>query len=641
MGHQSFFVQGPVPAGVPHDKRSLRDRGIQNRLAAELEEYLSQNGFSMETHHLLGPNTLKSPTGKDFNFIFQWLYRRIDPAYQFQKSIDNEVPAILKQLRYPYEKSITKSQLAAVGGNNWGNLLGMLHWLMQVAVMMERFTSDRYDYACAEEGVDVSGDRIIFRFLSSAYQTWLACPPRSEDDGNGEDEEGRIDDEAKRMIQPHVDAMAAEFEKGNEGYISELKMLEAENESLKKQIEEIERSAPDLAKLEEHHKILKSDITKFEDYNSSYGEKVKRYQQRNVTLQTELGDWSKQLQDATVERKQLQQAIDRQGISMADIDRMNSERGRLKDGVEAVKARLEEISQKIKEQEMETSEKLTDLEGLVRQYNALCYDVGLRDERFELAININDAPFSSSQLGASQRGRGDRLVGEDENGYQASRILNLDLRGKVKSEIAALRKEINKRRNDAKDKDEDNRRLLFELSGAMDDKRHEVEGLEHKVRSAEEEYEKTKEVSNLVELSKDLMLIPTQEHLNLENKLRCPNREDGERVGEDARRLNGERAADGAARDEHEHRVSTAFLFKDSKAKTDNVHRYEQLNLRANTLREELHTEIERMLNEIIKFKVHIQQSLEDYEVFVVEEFEQEASATDNLGETEQKEEES
>ena len=54
------------------------------------------------------------------------------------------------------------------------------------------------------------------------------------------------------------------------------------------------------------------------------------------------------------------------------------------------------------------------------------------------------------------------------------------------------------------------------------------------------------------------------------------------------------------------------------------VCRYEQLTLRANALREELHTEIERMLNDIIKFKVHIQKSLEDYEGFVIEEVEQE-----------------
>lgn len=60
--------------------------------------------------------------------------------------------------------------------------------------------------------------------------------------------------------------------------------------------------------------------------------------------------------------------------------------------------------------------------------------------------------------------------------------------------------------------------------------------------------------------------------------------------------------------------------------------RYEQLTVRANALREELHTEIERMLNDIIKFKVHIQKSLEDYEGFVVEEVEQELGGDDGEG---------
>lgn len=47
---------------------------------------------------------------------------------------------------------------------------------------------------------------------------------------------------------------------------------------------------------------------------------------------------------------------------------------------------------------------------------------------------------------------------------------------------------------------------------------------------------------------------------------------------------------------------------------------YEQLQIRVTALREELHTEIERMLNDVIKFKVHIQKGLEDYDLFVEEE---------------------
>ena len=37
-----------------------------------------------------------------------------------------------------------------------------------------------------------------------------------------------------------------------------------------------------------------------------------------------------------------------------------------------------------------------------------------------------------------------------------------------------------------------------------------------------------------------------------------------------------------------------------------------------------MHTEIEKMLNDIIKFKVHIQKNLEEYEGFVVDEVEHE-----------------
>lgn len=51
---------------------------------------------------------------------------------------------------------------------------------------------------------------------------------------------------------------------------------------------------------------------------------------------------------------------------------------------------------------------------------------------------------------------------------------------------------------------------------------------------------------------------------------------------------------------------------------------YEQLTLRAAALREELHTEVERMLNDVIKFKVHVQKSLEEYEGWVAEEVERE-----------------
>ena len=494
MGHQSFFVQAPIPAGVPRDPRPLKDRTYQAKIGQELLDYLTHNNFELDMKHSLGQNTLKSPTQKDFNFIFQWLYHRIDPAYRFQKNIDAEVPPILKQLRYPYEKSITKSQIAAVGGQNWSTFLGMLHWMMQLAQMLDRYESGEYDDACAEAGVDVSGDRIIFRFLSGAYRDWLQV------------EDGDDEDDADKLLIPHVEAMAADFEKGNTRYAEEMRILEAENASLKAQIEEAEKGAPDLAKLEKHFQILEDDKRKFEEYNTNVEGKVEKYEHRIKILADEIDRTEAELREVEHEKADLQDSVDRQGITVQDIDRMNSERERLQKGVEATATRLEEIKKKVAEKEVEAARKLEDLERAVDKYNSLCYQIGLipasaqnaKGEEYELHLMTNEGPnFSASQMGISQHGDSDRLLADPVTGYHPAHLLNLDLRGVVKSHFIDLRKEISERRSIAIDADMKNHELLDSIKEAIDDKRSEVEALEHRVRAAEEEFEKTKEVSAL------------------------------------------------------------------------------------------------------------------------------------------------
>lgn len=256
MSHQSFFQQAPQAAGVPKDPRPLRDRSYQARIGQELLDYLVQHNFEMEMKHNLSQNIMKSPTQKDFNYMFQWVYHRIDPSYRFQKNIDQEVPPILKQLRYPYEKSITKSQIAAVGGQNWSTFLGLLHWMMQLAQMLEGYSANRYDDACIEAGVDVTADHIAFDFLSSAYRDWLSM---DEDAG---------DEDAEKALAPHVEAMAKAFERSNSKYQSELEMLEAENARLQQDIEDLEKSTPDPRVLDNHFKIMEEDKVKFEEYNA-------------------------------------------------------------------------------------------------------------------------------------------------------------------------------------------------------------------------------------------------------------------------------------------------------------------------------------------------------------------------------------
>ncbi|KAK5987779.1 putative kinetochore protein NDC80 [Cladobotryum mycophilum] len=590
---QSFFQTTPQPAGVPRDPRPLKDRSFQARIAQELMEYMVQHNFEMEMKHTISQNILKSPTQKDFNFMFQWLYHRIDPSHRFQKNIDQEVPPILKQLRYPFERSITKSQIAAVGGQNWSTFLGLLHWMMQLAQMLDGYVENRYDEACMEMGLDVSGDHIIFDFLSSAYRDWLAM-----DDDMG-------DEDAERLLAPHVDAMARAFEQSNSKYTSELEMLEAESERLLKEIADLEKATPDPAVLDDHFKIMEEDRVKFEDYNTLAIQRTEKYENRIQVLQDELDKIAEELKEADDERRGLQRAVDDQGIGMQDIDRMTSERERLQRGIESASQRLDEVKKKVMDKESEAGRKLDELERMVDKYNTMAYQIALipataanaQGREYELQITLNDNADFASSISAHTPAT-DRLLVDATTGYQPGYVLNLDLRGHIRSNFLALRKEIAERRSAVMDdmmKDHD---LLDGIKEAIEDKRSEVDALNHRVRAAEEEYEKTKEVTQAQKMASDAQIEKMEKELS---KMRAGLTESVQLL--------------------EQREINTTI-------------EYEQLVLRANSLREELHTEIDRMLNDVIKFKIHVQKNLDDYEGFVADELEKELGGDDMQDDT-------
>ncbi|OCK82215.1 hypothetical protein K432DRAFT_349457 [Lepidopterella palustris CBS 459.81] len=581
--HQSFFATAPVASGIPTDPRRLKDAAVRQQMAQELMEYLTHHNFEMDMKHSLTHKSMTSPTQKDFNCMFQWLYHRIDPSYRFQKSIDAEVPQLLKQMRYPFEKSIMKSQIAAVGGNNWSTFLGLLHWMMQLARMMDQYSNGSYDDACLDAGYDVSGDRIIFDFLSDAYRTWLQV----------EDED---DDDPEKLVAPHVEAMAAKFDAANAQHLEQVKLLEAEHKALQDQIEELGKSGPRIAKLDEQIKILEEDRVKFENYNNSMEAKVEKYTNRAKLLEDEIRKIEAELEEADNEKASLQEVVDSRGITISDIDRMNTERERLQKGVESISMRLEDSKKKVAEKELEASRKLDELEQTVEKYNSLGYQIGIipstaanaRGLDYELVITVNEGPnFSGSQMNSSQPpDSSERLLADSGNGYQPHHLLNLDLRGTVKNNILSLRKEISERRNAALEADMNNHDLLDKIKEAIDDKVAEVEGLGHKVRAAEEEFEKTREITQAQKMASEAQIEKMEKELA---KMRAG--------------------------------LSESVQVMEQKEMSTNIE-YEQLTLRAASLREELHTEIERMLNDIIKFKMHIHKSLEDYEQFVAEEVE-------------------
>ena len=542
-------------------------------------EFMVQNNFEMEMKHVLSQNVMKSPTQKDFNYMFQWLYHRIDPSHRFQKNIDQEVPPILKQLRYPFERSITKSQIAAVGGQNWSTFLGLLHWMMQLAQMLEGYANTTYDYACMDAGVDVSGDRIIFDFLSVAYGDWIAM---DEDLG---------DEDAEKVLAPHVDDMAAKFDESNSKYTSELEMLEAENARLLAEIEDLEKSTPNPAVLDNNFKIMEEDKTKFVEYNELAAVRMEKSELRVNALQEELEKLNREVKEADEERRALQKAVDAQGIGMQDIDRMTAERERLQKGNESSNQRLDEMKRRVADKEGEASRKLEELEQVVDRYNTLAYEVALipstvsnangGDYELRVTVNEDSGDYTSTNLNAQAS---ERLLRDATTGYQPGHVLNLDLRGKKRADFVALRKDISDRRNTAKQDMMKDHELLDEIKDAIEDKNSEVDALNHRVRAAETEYEKTKETTQAQKMASDAQIEKMEKELS---RMRAG-------LSESVQLL-------------EQREINTGI-------------EYEQLVLQSNTLREELHTEIDRILHDVIKFKIHVQKSLDEYEGFIADE---------------------
>ena len=383
--------------------------------------------------------------------------------------------------------------------------------MMQLANMIDKYGAGEYDDACAEAGIDVSGDRIIFRFLSGAYREWL------------QGEENAEDDDVDKLLLPHVQAMTSEFEAGNAKYSEEMKILEAEHASLMQQIKEAEESAPDFAKVDDDFKKMRENITQFEDYYKMVEPKCERNDARNKFLTEEIQKAEQELYTAEQEKTDLQQGVDKLGITTQDIDRMNMERERLQKGLEASITKLDDVKIRSAQKEADANRVLEDLERAIERFNSLCYQIALipltavnaKGENYELSLNIDAAPnFSSSQLSSSQRGAtNDRLLTDPTTGYHPASVLNLDLRGTIKSNLISLRKEINERRTLAIDADMKNHELLDSIKEAIDDKRSEVEALEHRVRAAEDEYEKTKEVTATQKVASDTQIEKMEKEL--------------------------------------------------------------------------------------------------------------------------------
>lgn len=529
------------------DTRPLRDRNYQAVMCQAIYDYLLDNKFEIEMRHPLTQKTLKAPTQKDFVYIFHWLYKRLDPGYKFTKSIEHEVYFLLKTINYPFLESINKSQISAVGGQNWPVYLGMLHWLVELNMSLE--TYDSKDYSTGETDDDML-DQIFIRYISKSYKAFLA----NEDD-----------------YSEYKQEMEHEFEQYSASLSNDIESAANETAALESRFQELNKASEHYSSLERKGEALESDLVKFKAYIDTMEKRKAKWTSVLEKIGEELESAVRELKEIQTSKNELQQKIKEQGLLPADIDRINSERENLGRSLEKVSASLEEMNKICNEKEAAAQSSLDSLERYIQKYTSSIYRIGIvSNENIKVDFDISlDAPLSTENLGK----RPDALL-KGKNLQQVIRPALLEYRNSVGTKVHIARDDLIKLQDQ-----------FDRITESINEKKDQTDNLDAKLNAARISHEAIYET-----MTSDTSV----SHAQIEKMER------------DLQAM--EIAATQGMLQLNQRSQSIAIEF-------------DQLERNVQISRESMHADVQRMLFQITDFKVLIQESLEDFENFVVDEW--------------------
>ncbi|KAG6613470.1 Kinetochore protein NDC80 [Phytophthora cinnamomi] len=329
------------------DPRPVSDRSYLNSCVQALVEFLSERMYDQT----LSPALLKrGPSKKDFCNMILFLFKQVDPTFEFGVKFEEDVVLQFRNLRYPIP--ISKTSLAAVGTpHTWPTLLLSISWLIEL-LSYDEAIQQANETEQSDENDEENGDKPFFKYLDASYHVFLA----------GEDDKfAKLESQEREKLIARNDIVKQETSE-----------LEQQREELKKRIEKAKNDKNALSLLNKKKSDCVSDLEKFRKLVGNY-EKLK------VKLEKKLGSLSEARQSFEDELSARQQDIQRlhtrienQELSAHDIDQIAQERARLTDQLHQVGDRQNEIQQQITKDENRAASIRDNLENQVHEYNNTC-----------------------------------------------------------------------------------------------------------------------------------------------------------------------------------------------------------------------------------------------------------------------------
>jgi len=317
------------------------------------------------------------PSAKEFFDIFRFLIAKIDPSLQVNGKLEDEVPSIMRRLKYPVE--VNRSKLQAISGpNTWPQLLAVLDWL----VVLVRINDELVEpVAACEVGLaDIAhpeqegGDHQLLRSLHENYVQYLG----GKDDHSDEER-------LRQIYEQRISALQGEIER-----------LQAQHASMEQQLEEFNSEHDRLLELQKVPAQLETDAERLRGEIQSQELRVQRLEGELGSSEAEERTREAELEELQASIRELSEKVEKQAYSKQEIERAKCERGHLRHVLQTTRADMEKNEQGVWELGMKESSHNEIISRLVRDINELVESLdratpGDTAQDLAVSIDLNDA----------------------------------------------------------------------------------------------------------------------------------------------------------------------------------------------------------------------------------------------------------
>ncbi|XP_004702944.1 kinetochore protein NDC80 homolog [Echinops telfairi] len=338
------------------DSRPLNDKAFIQQCIRQLCEFLTENGYAYN----ISMKSLQAPSVKDFLKIFTFLYGLLCPSYKLPDTkFEEEVPRIFKDLGYPF--ALSKSSMYTVGApHTWPHIVAALVWLIdciKLYTAMKENSPPSFDDGQPWGGETEDGiihNKLFLDYTIKCYESFMT----------GADTFEEMDTELQSKLKDlfNVDAF-------------KLESLTAKNKALNEQIarleQEREKEPNRLESLRKLKASLQADFQKYQAYMSNMESHSAILNQKLNGLGEDIARVELECETMKQENTALQNIVDNQKYSVADIERINHERNELQQSINKLTKDLQTDQQQLWNEELKYARGKEKIEAQLAEYHKL------------------------------------------------------------------------------------------------------------------------------------------------------------------------------------------------------------------------------------------------------------------------------